>query len=65
MGHPRHQNAAIGVRFLLDGGYEYTLVLAVAGLTIAFTGPGAFSLDALLGHSASGTLRGQSLCSSA
>ena len=37
--------------FLTKGGYEYTLVL-VLGLTavsVAFTGPGALSLDALLG----------------
>jgi putative oxidoreductase len=35
--------------FITSGGYEYTLVLGVAGLTVAFTGPGALSLDALLG----------------
>jgi putative oxidoreductase len=40
--------------FVTSGGYEYTLVLAVAALTIAFTGPGALSLDALLGYSMSG-----------
>jgi putative oxidoreductase len=35
--------------FLQKGGYEYTLVLGLAGLSLAFTGPGRFSLDALLG----------------
>jgi putative oxidoreductase len=44
--------------FLTSGGYEYTLVLGVAGLTVAFTGPGALSLDALLGYSMSGALWG-------
>ena len=32
--------------FVTSGGYEYTLVLGVAGLTVAFTGPGSLSLDA-------------------
>jgi putative oxidoreductase len=40
--------------FVTNGGYEYTLVLGVAGLTVAFTGPGALSLDALFGFSVSG-----------
>jgi putative oxidoreductase len=44
--------------FLTSGGYEYTLVLGVAGLTLAFTGPGALSLDALLGYAVSGTFSG-------
>lgn len=35
--------------FITSGGYEYTLVLAVSGLSVAFTGPGLLSLDALLG----------------
>ncbi len=35
--------------FLTKGGYEYTLVLGLAGLSLAFTGPGRFSVDALLG----------------
>lgn len=30
-----------------DGGFEYVLVLAVASLAVALTGPGRFSLDAL------------------
>ena len=44
--------------FLTSGGYEYTLVLGVAALTVAFTGPGALSLDAVLGYSVSGALWG-------
>jgi putative oxidoreductase len=40
--------------FATGGGYEYNLVLAVAGLTVAFTGPGVISLDGLLGISLSG-----------
>jgi putative oxidoreductase len=44
--------------FLTSGGYEYTLVLGVAGLAVAFTGPGALSLDALLGFSVSGAFWG-------
>lgn len=35
--------------FLAAGGYEYNLILGVAGLSLAFTGPGLLSLDALLG----------------
>jgi putative oxidoreductase len=44
--------------FITDGGVEYTFVLSVAALTVAFTGPGAFSVDAILGHSWSGGLWG-------
>jgi putative oxidoreductase len=44
--------------FITSGGLEYTLVLGVAALTLAFTGPGSLSLDALLGHYLSGTLCG-------
>src|SRR4051812_20985562 len=40
--------------FITSGGYEYNLVLGVAALTLAFVGPGAFSVDALLGLSLSG-----------
>jgi putative oxidoreductase len=40
--------------FITSGGYEYTLVLGMAGLSAAFTGPGAWSLDAMLGLSVSG-----------
>ena len=35
--------------FSTGGGIEYTLVLGVAGLSLAFTGPGQYSLDAVLG----------------
>ncbi|MCM3523039.1 MULTISPECIES: DoxX family protein [unclassified Curtobacterium] len=38
--------------FAQDGGFEYVLVLAVASLAIALTGPGQFSLDALVLRSA-------------
>jgi putative oxidoreductase len=34
--------------FAQDGGFEYILVLAVASLAVALTGPGRFSLDALV-----------------
>jgi putative oxidoreductase len=40
--------------FAHNGGYEYTLVLAAAALALAFTGPGAISLDQALGISWSG-----------
>ena len=40
--------------FLANGGYEYTLVLGLAALSIAFTGPGALSLDSALGLELSG-----------
>ncbi len=35
--------------FVHNQGYEYTLVLAVVAVTVAFTGPGSLSLDAVLG----------------
>ena len=44
--------------FAASGGYEYNLVLAAAAVSIAFSGPGALSLDALLGYSFAGTLWG-------
>ena len=44
--------------FITSGGYEYNLVLGVAGLIFAFTGPGALSLDAVLGYSWSGAFAG-------
>jgi putative oxidoreductase len=40
--------------FAHNGGYEYTLVLGGAAVALAFTGPGAFSLDQALGISWSG-----------
>src|SRR5687768_12906974 len=44
--------------FAAGGGYEYNLVLGAAALALAFTGPGAVSIDALLGFSFSGVLWG-------
>ncbi|PZF57796.1 hypothetical protein DEJ23_06565 [Curtobacterium sp. MCSS17_008] len=34
--------------FAQDGGFEYVLVLAVASLAVALTGPGRWSVDALV-----------------
>jgi putative oxidoreductase len=44
--------------FVTTGGYEYTLILASAALSLAFTGPGSLSLDALLGFDQGGALWG-------
>lgn len=44
--------------FLATGGYEYNLVLGVAGLSFAFTGPGLLSLDAAVGVYLDGSLWG-------
>jgi putative oxidoreductase len=44
--------------FLTNGGYEYTLVLSIAALAVAFTGPGSLSVDALVGCAVSGDLCG-------
>jgi putative oxidoreductase len=44
--------------FLMNGGYEYTLILGLSGLSVAFTGPGLLSLDALLGLHLEGALWG-------
>jgi putative oxidoreductase len=35
--------------FLSGGGFEYTFVLGMVGLSLAFVGPGSFSVDALQG----------------
>ena len=35
--------------FVSNGGYEYNLVLGIAALSLAFTGPGPLSLDAVFG----------------
>jgi putative oxidoreductase len=35
--------------FITSGGIEYTVVLGLAALALAFTGPGLLSIDALLG----------------
>jgi putative oxidoreductase len=40
--------------FVHNGGYEYTLILGVAALSIAFTGPGPLALDGVLGVSDGG-----------
>ena len=37
--------------FAHKGGWEYNLVLAASALGVAFAGPGALSLDAVLGLS--------------
>jgi putative oxidoreductase len=44
--------------FITSGGYEYNLVLGVAALSLAFTGAGSLSLDALFGLSAEGVVWG-------
>lgn len=44
--------------FAQNGGYEYPFVLAVAALTLAFTGPGSLSIDALVELEHSGTFWG-------
>ncbi len=41
--------------WIWKSGYEYVLVLGVVAVTVAFTGPGAVSLDDLLGLDLSGT----------
>jgi len=41
-----------------NGGYEYAIVLCVVALSVVFTGPGAFSLDALFRNRLSGTFWG-------
>ena len=40
--------------FNQNGGYEYPLALATGALAVAFTGPGAISVDAVLGIDWSG-----------
>jgi putative oxidoreductase len=44
--------------FIQNGGYEYNLTLAAGALALAFTGPGALSLDAALGIVWSGPVWG-------
>jgi len=44
--------------FAQNGGYEYTLLLGGAALTLAFTGPGTLSLDYALGLAWSGVAWG-------
>lgn len=40
------------------GGFEYNLILGLAGLCMAFTGPGHFSIDAVMGKNYSGIIFG-------
>ena len=44
--------------FSTGGGYEYNLLLGVAALAVAFTGPGAISVDYLAGLETSGVTWG-------
>jgi len=44
--------------FITDGGYEFNVVFGVAALTMAFTGPGLYSLDAALGWATGGAVWG-------
>jgi putative oxidoreductase len=44
--------------FITSGGYELNLILGVAALSIAFTGPGALSFDGLAGYAAGGIAPG-------
>ena len=44
--------------FITSGGFEYNLVLAATAIGIAFTGAGAWSVDAWLGWSTGGALTG-------
>ncbi len=44
--------------FAHKGGYEYTFILAVSAVTLAFTGPGEYSVDQVIGISWSGPFWG-------
>jgi putative oxidoreductase len=44
--------------FAQNGGYEYGFVLAMAALTVAFTGPGSLSIDTTVGLARSGAFWG-------
>jgi putative oxidoreductase len=44
--------------FITSGGYEYNVILGVAALSVAFTGPGAISADALFGYAEGGVVPG-------
>lgn len=44
--------------FIARGGYEYTVILATAAATLAFVGPGAASVDGMLGWDLHGTMWG-------
>lgn len=47
------QHADMGL-WVQDGGFEYPLVVAVVAIALAATGPGALSLDGVLGWQLSG-----------
>ncbi|MCC7007934.1 MAG: DoxX family protein [Acidobacteria bacterium] len=40
--------------FVTSGGFEFNLLIGVAALAVAFTGPGALSLDAVVGYTLAG-----------
>jgi putative oxidoreductase len=40
--------------FITKGGYEYTFILGAVAASVAFTGPGRFSLDRAIGWNLSG-----------
>ena len=44
--------------FVMNGGIEYPMVLALAALSVAITGPGRLSVDALLGLNLAGPVWG-------
>jgi putative oxidoreductase len=44
--------------FHMRGGFEYAFVLGMGGLTLAFTGPGALSIDRVAGYSPGGAMWG-------
>jgi putative oxidoreductase len=44
--------------FVSQGGFEYPLLLGLAALSVAFTGPGPLSVDAALGFDLSGAAWG-------
>ena len=44
--------------FVTKGGFEYNLVLGAGALSVAFTGPGALSIDALFGYASGGLVPG-------
>jgi putative oxidoreductase len=44
--------------WLTGNGYEYNLLIGIAALSLAFTGPGTLSIDALLGLSFGGAAWG-------
>jgi putative oxidoreductase len=44
--------------FIPNGGYEFNLLLGVAALSVAFTGPGALSIDHVAGYALEGNAWG-------